>query len=264
MAEYIDITLDISEEEFSGVQVKCIAADLEISRSEDKFAHIICRNVPEGSFAIAENGKLVAEVKRPKVTDMIFKNHFQASSCRISLPEKQYDSFTADIAMGNSSICDVGCDSAEINSGSGNLNISRAAALKDMRINSGAGQVIMDNTECGELKIKTGAGNITVNDVNIRNAANIEGGTGEITIDRLESGMLRIRSGTGNIRAKGTASGLDIQGGIGNTRFEGSVSGDIDIRGGIGNIDLVLDEKSRSEHRLKTTHGIGKVNIEYI
>ena len=228
MAGLTDISVDIPEKEITSVKIICRLSNLEVDRSDDDTAHIVCRNVPEDSCVQAADGILNVEVKRPSLGNIIFKDPFKSTSCRVSLPEKLYDSFSAEISTGNGQISDIGCDSAEIISGSGNISIDNVKALKSFRIESGAGN---------------------------------------IDIDRLESGPLKIRSGAGNVKVRGTTGGLDIQGGTGNIDHEGSVNGDIDIKGGVGNIDVRLHdspELHNGKYKLKTANGIGKVNIEYI
>ena len=226
MANMTDLNVDIPEKEFSDIEVLCSAANLEITVSDDDTAHIIARNIPEGSYAAAENGKLTVEIKRPAITEMIITNPFRSRSCRLSLPAKVYDTLLIKTGVGNGIINGIQCSSAEIYSGSGNISIDSTAAFKELRI---------------------------------------ESGTGNLSIDKLQCGRLSVKSGTGNVSVRSSISGgLDIKGGTGNITYEGSVNGDIDIKGGIGNTDLALNSECRDKHKVNASHGIGKINIRYI
>jgi DUF4097 and DUF4098 domain-containing protein YvlB len=226
MANYTDLNVDIPEKEFSDIEVLCSAANLEITLSDDDTAHIIARNIPEGSYAAAENGKLTVDIKRPAIKEMIINIPFHPRSCRLSLPAKLYDTILIKTGVGNSTINGIQCNSAEIYSGSGNISIDNSASFKELRI---------------------------------------ESGTGNISIDKLQVGRLSVKSGTGNVSVRNSVSGgLDIKGGTGNITYEGSVNGDIDIKGGIGNIDLALNSECRDKHKVNAAHGIGKINIRYI
>lgn len=225
MANTIDLNADIPEKEFTDIELICRAADLEVTRSDDDTAHISFRNVPEGSFAKAENNKLIIDIRKPSVTEMIFHNPLRSRSCRVSLPEKLYGSLIIKTGLGNGSISGVQCSTAGICSGVGNTSLNNFRALKELRIESGTGNVNADSLECGSLSIK---------------------------------------SGTGTVKVKGVAGSVDIKGGTGNISYEGSVNGDIGVKGGVGDIDLVLDKECSDRGRVNTAHGIGKVNIIYV
>jgi len=225
MANTIDLNIDIPEKEFTDIELICRAADLEVTRSDDDTAHISFRSVPEGSFAKAENNKLIIDIRKPSVTEIIFHNPVRSRSCRVSLPEKLYGSLIIKTGLGNGSISGVQCSTAEIYSGVGNTSLNNFRALKELRI---------------------------------------ESGTGNVKIDALECGSLNIKSGTGTVEVRGVSGGMDIKGGTGNISYEGSVNGDIDVKGGVGNIDLVLDKECSGKYKVNTAHGIGKVNISYV
>lgn len=224
-----DIIKEFSQQEFSAVYITCAAADLMVCESSDDRAHIECRNVPEGSEVEALGDILRIKIKKSPVLELIFRDPFHSASCKVALPRKLYESFNADVGLGNAIIGGLSCESAYIRSGSCNLKIEDMKVMKMTRLESGVGNVSITN---------------------------------------LESGPLEIRSGVGNVNAVNTiTAGLDIQGGTGNILFDGTVQGNISVKGGVGDIDLKLHEDP-SEHNgkysLKTAHGIGKVNIEYI
>lgn len=228
MSTFINITKDIPEEEIKAVYITCSCANLTVKESSEKFAHIECKNVPEGSAAEISEGVLRIKIKKPSFKEMIFHSPLNSASCELSLPAKLYDTFDADIGMGNANIISTQCGSANIRSGHSNLSIDKMKVQKMTRIESGLGNVDIDGLECGPLEI---------------------------------------RSGVGNVKAvNSTAAGLDVQGGTGNIKFEGTVNGNIDVKGGVGDIKLKLfgdPSLYGGKYSLKTSHGIGKVAIEY-
>lgn len=228
MGTYINITRDIPEEEVQAVYITCTCANLTVKESEDKFAHIECRNVPEGSAVEVGDGVLRVKLKKLSFTEMIFNSPIRGSTCIISLPPKLYSTFDADIGKGNAEVTSLQCDSADISSGYSNLDIKNMKVQKMVRIESGVGNVSIEGLKSGPLEIRSGVGNVTVKD--------------------------------------STAGGLDIQGGTGTIKFDGEVNGNIDVRGGVGDIKLLLHGDPSvygGKYSLKTTHGIGKVTIEY-
>ena len=220
-----DIFMEIPSEEFTSVNITCSVSDLTVYRSEDDMAHIECKNVPDGSSADVQSGILRVRIKEHDFLDMIFRDPFNSPMCRIGLPQKVYDAFSADIGVGNGRISDIDCVNA---------------------------------------RIKTGTGNVRMDNVRVTKMTLLESGVGNITMDKLESSVLELKSGTGDIAVRGTLCCLDIQGGIGNIRFEGKANGDISVKGGIGNIDIKLHGKQDSDRKLRTDHGLGKINIEYV
>ena len=235
MSATIDIIKTIPANEFTAVSISCSAANLTVCESPDDLVHIECKNVPDGSFAEIRSGVLRVKIKDPDILDKVFNNLFTETVCKISLPAKLSDSFNCEDKI-----------------------------YDDFSLDIGVGNSSISGFSCARASFKTGAGNCHITDVHTEKLTKLECGVGNVTVDNFDSGSLEIRSGTGNVTIKGSLCGLDIQGGIGNIRFEGRVNGDIDVRGGIGNIDLKLYDRHEGEHKLRTEHGIGRVNVEYV
>ena len=235
MSASIDIIKSFTADEFTSVNISVSTANLTVCESSDDLAHIECRNVPSGSYAEISSGVLRVKIKEPDIIDKLVNNLFTETTCKISLPSKLSDSFDTDDKIYDSFIADIGV---------GNATIKGVA--------------------CVNAAIRTGAGNSHIENVTAEKATRLECGVGNAVIEGFASGDLDIKSGTGNIDIRGNVCGLGIQGGIGNIRFEGRVDGDIDVKGGIGNIDLKLHDRHEGEYKLRTEHGIGRVNVEYV
>lgn len=246
MSRSVDISKDFPADGIASVKIECSLGDLTVCKSPDDEAHVRCLNVPEGSSAELNGSALSLQVKRPGVLKTVFKSPLSNVSCTIALPDKLYDSFTAETGMGNSRIADVSCKTASVETGMGNIIIEGFKPAEDFKLEIGTGNVTADIPDCGKLEVSSGKGNTSLNCC---------------------AKELTVKGGTGNIELSGTVNGeMILKGGIGNISFEGTVNGDLTVSGGIGNISLRLreDPENPERHNVKTSHGIGKLNIEYL
>ena len=246
MSKAVDLSVDFSASEISSVHISCSLGDLIVCPSPDDDAHVRCLNVPEGSFAEAADGTLTLEVKKPSVLKTVFKNPFTNTSCTVALPDKLYDSLWAETGVGNSRMTEISCREARIETGLGNIVIEGFKPLETLKLETGSGNVSAELPQCGKAEISTGRGNTTISCC---------------------AAGLTVHGGTGNIELTGTVNGeMVLKGGIGNMSFDGTVNGDMTVSGGIGNISLRLHEapENSEKHNVKTSNGIGRVNIEYV
>ena len=246
MSNTVDLSFGFPAEGISAVHISSCIGDLTVIPSDDAEAHVSCRSVPEGSFAELRGSTLYVEIRRAGVLSAVFKNPFRNASCTVALPDKLYDSFTAEAGMGNSRIAAVSCREAHIETGMGNITIEGFRPAESLRLESGTGNVTAELPQCGKTVVSAGKGNIQLSCC---------------------AAGLTVSGGTGDISLSGTVNGeMVLKGGVGNISFDGTVNGDLSVKGGIGNVDLRLheDPDSAEKHSVKTSHGIGKVNIEYV
>jgi DUF4097 and DUF4098 domain-containing protein YvlB len=246
MSHTIDFSNDFSASEISSVFINSAVCELTVCPSKDNAAHVKCKNVPNGSFAEVTDSTLHIEVKKQSMLKSVFKNPLKNPTCTVALPKKTFDTFTVKAGVGNKKISDVTCREAFVDSGVGNTVIEGLRPQEALKLKSGSGNVKADIPQCGKAEISTGTGNTSVNCC----------ATG-----------LNVKGGTGNINISGTVNGdIVLKGGVGTLTFDGTANGDLTASSGVGNINLLLheDPANAEKHNIKTSHGIGKVIVEYV
>lgn len=193
-----------SPEEFTSLKITCSFVNMNITCGDNKEAHLVCSNVPDGSFAEIQEGVLVIEMKEKNLLDKLKQISVFDVWCRLELPEKMLESFTETAGAGNSTLEGISCAQAAIRSGAGNIVINGMTVKEGMQLETGAGNSDITDIKGGSLKTKTGAGNVSV--------------AGELD-------SLAVKTGTGNMT------------------FDGSVYGEVQVEGGIGNVTLTLHNK---------------------
>jgi len=227
MSHTIDFSNDFSASEISSVFINSAVCELTVCPSKDNAAHVKCKNVPNGSFAEVTDSTLHIEVKKQSMLKSVIKNPLKNPTCTVALPKKTFDTFT-------------------VKAGVGNTVIEGFRPQEALKLKSGSGNVKADIPQCGKAEISTGTGNTSVNCC----------ATG-----------LNVKGGTGNINISGTVNGdIVLKGGVGTLTFDGTANGDLTASSGVGNINLLLheDPANAEKHNIKTSHGIGKVIVEYV
>ena len=203
----ISFEKDLLPEEFTSLELTSSFVNVTVTCGESKTAHLVCNNVPEGSFAEIQEGVLVIEMNEKGLLDKLKQMAVVDAKCRLELPEKMLESFT------------------EI---------------------TGAGNSILEGICCANAKIRSGAGNIVINGMTVKESISLETGAGNMDITEIKGGSLRSKAGAGNVSVAGELEALTVKTGTGNVNFEGNVYGEIKVEGGIGNTTLTLHSKPES------------------
>jgi hypothetical protein len=143
---------------------------------------------------------------------------------------------------------------------------------EDIKLDTGAGNVVIDGAQTGYLLLSAGAGNITGTNI-IAEKVKVDGGVGNVNLENVSFNDSDFDCGVGNLTVEGSLQGKNkFDCGVGDVNLDltGEL-GDYDIKvdAGVGNIRL-NGEKISNEYRTNNSSpnsididgGVGNVTIE--
>ena len=143
----------------------------------------------------------------------------------------------------------------------------------NIKLNSGAGKITIENLNTNNLYLKIGAGKVDINSLNVSNNTEITGGVGSFYLREGNLSNLNLDCGVGKIDITARLEGENqIEGGIGTLKI--NLLGDkesykIDAEKGLGSLTINDDKiKERStygegENFIKIKSGIGSTKIYF-
>ncbi|MGI6423131.1 MAG: DUF4097 family beta strand repeat-containing protein [Candidatus Dojkabacteria bacterium] len=142
--------------------------------------------------------------------------------------------------------------------------------LDSIRIDTGAGKMLIEELNCKNATINLGAGGLEVNKIDVTNEIKISGGIGKITIHHGSLNNLEADLGVGKLSAILSLTGKNnINTGIGGLDLElldSSTNYTFNIEKGIGDIELNEDSIQTGAygnglHTVDISGGIGEIEI---
>lgn len=119
--------------------------------------------------------------------------------------------------------------------------IPETIKLKELVLDTGAGEIKIENIQADQLELDQGAGILKI--INSKfNKTDIDGGAGKIAVISSE------------------LNNLDLDCGAGKVELQGNVTGDSKISAGIGQIDISLLGEEE-EYQITAEKGIGSIKI---
>lgn len=130
-----------------------------------------------------------------------------------------------------------------------------------VKIEGGAGKILIDSLVCNELNFKIGAGSVVLTNLNVTSKAEIVGGVGSFDINNAKINTFDIVLGAGSANVTAKICNGKIQSGIGDLvlNLKGDMS-DYTIRSEAGIGDILVDNE-RIEGTATTGDGDNVINI---
>jgi DUF4097 and DUF4098 domain-containing protein YvlB len=129
------------------------------------------------------------------------------------------------------------------------ISIPSGAALN---LRSGSGDIKI--SQVGRFLVaSSGSGNITASGG--KGTADVQTGSGDITLEQEGSGDVKARTGSGNIHIRGLNGSLAARAGSGNIDAEGRLTGPANLSSGSGNVKLHLGSDARFNLEASTGSG---------
>lgn len=143
----------------------------------------------------------------------------------------------------------------------------------DVKLDSGAGNVVINRLQTDSLTINCGAGSVSGSDM-VAEDANIDCGVGNVTMTDVSLKDADINGGVGNLKLIGDLFGdSEVGCGVGEVDLELSGSEedyDLNIDAGLGSVRVNGEKISKSfrnrndaDNSLKVSGGVGSVNIDF-
>lgn len=115
--------------------------------------------------------------------------------------------------------------------------------LDSVSIETGAGEVVIEELNCRNARVHLGAGRVDINEINVANEIKLSGGVGEVTIH------------------EGRFNNLDADLGVGTFNAVLSLTGRNKINAGVGEVDLELLDDSEN-YTFNIEKGIGDIKLK--
>lgn len=124
------------------------------------------------------------------------------------------------------------------------ITVPSNTTLKELSINTGAGQFIIDSINAKEFELDHGAGLLKIANSTFYKA-DIDGGAGEIRIQNT------------------TISNLELDSGVGEVDVEADITNNSEISCGVGEVNITL-LGNEEDYSIRTEKGIGSIKINNI
>lgn len=202
--------------------------DIDIEGGKVKVDGVYLKNERTIHFTNSEsNSKFIADIYKGKV-------QLQAGS-EIDLQVKIYEKTENDVSLffkdGKLLGKTRSGDPYAIGSLTGTIS-----QVEEIDIDSGAGNITIENMENKSVLLDTGAGNVKLLKCSISNI-NIDTGAGNIFLEDIISQNIKLDSGAGNIEISGVrADDINCDSGVGNISAYSSSAKTVEFDTGIGNI----------------------------
>lgn len=151
--------------------------------------------------------------------------NFKQDNTNLQIKEKSYNWFS------------------KSNNGELILYIPENIEFDKVKINTGAGKIIIDNITTKNLSFELGAGEAKVKSLNVLNDADIEGGAGKMDV------------------LSGTINNLDFDMGVGEVNLAIKLTGKSKIDAGVGNLNIDINGR-KDDYEIKTSKGLGSIKID--
>ena len=155
------------------------------------------------------------------------------SSITIYLPEDvELEETDIQVGAGIVDVTGLIAKNVEFNFGAGNVNMQNITVKNNAKIECGAGQVIIKNSELANANIEAGVGKLVYSG-DLTGNTQIDCGVGDVELELTgdaEKYAIHTEKGIGDIKINDSS--------VANDSTIGNGENKIDIEGGIGNVDI--------------------------
>ena len=262
--QYEAVTKDITED-FENIDISIGDQNLQISKSDNNKAYLICGENDKVRFNVSVSGKTLKIEERSDNRVMNFDGLFAIDdfTSELYLPEDEYQNLKVHIGSGDVKMEDAfAFRDVNVTRGSGNGYISRVKAeeinaklgsgqlwlsesrCKSAEINVGSGDISVENLECSrDFFAKSSSGKLFLTDVLASASLEAATGSGDIFLKRCDSLGMNFKTGSGDVTGSvKTAKSFDAKAGSGDVKVPSDGNGgNCVIRTGSGDIDIVVE-----------------------
>ena len=217
-------------EEFSKMKLDISASNLTI-KLEGSSYKVETYQIPKNTKIESKDG--ILEIKNNK------KLNKSDSKSRITiyLPEDvELEETDIQVGAGIVDITGLIAKNGEFNFGAGNVNMQNISVKNNAKIECGAGQVIIKDSELANADIETGVGKLVYSG-DLTGNAQIDCGVGDVELELTgdaEKYAIHTEKGIGDIKINDSSIADDSTTGNGENK--------IDIEGGVGSIDIRMSK----------------------
>ena len=181
----IDVADAIDGGKTERVDISVTSGTVYVGRSDDGQVHIEGK-IPKDYVLNEKNGTLKVELRTSFGFSFdwqdLFDWKYNEIDAKIYLPDTKFESFEISGGAGEITIDDLNCVKAHIKTGAGEVRMNNINCEKVLKVDTGAGDVKVDNSVAGGIDFDTGAGEVEYNG-EVNGDIDIDTGVGECTIN---------------------------------------------------------------------------------
>lgn len=213
-------------EEFSKMKLDISASNLTIKLEGNSYK-VETYQIPKNTKIESKDG--ILEIKSNKKLN----KSDSKSSITIYLPEDvELEETDIQVGAGIVDVTGLIAKNVEFNFGAGNVNMQNITVKNNAKIECGAGQVIIKNSELANANIEAGVGKLVYSG-DLTGNTQIDCGVGDVELELTgdaEKYAIHTEKGIGDIKINDSS--------VANDSTIGNGENKIDIEGGIGNVDI--------------------------
>lgn len=161
--------------------------------------------------------------------------------------------------FGEVTLEDANTGQLEVESGSGQLQLTNVQSSAKARLESEFGEIDWRTGSAAELTMKAGSGRVQLSDLAVEGGLEVESTFGEIRLTGVDAQGYRLTSGSGQITADLVRGKVIVQSRQNDVRITGGQDATLDLESGTGQI-VYRGSFGAGPHRLETN--FGNVQIE--
>ena len=217
-------------EEFSKMKLDISASNLTIKLEGNSYK-VETYQIPKNTKIESKDG--ILEIKSNKKLN----KSDSKSSITIYLPEDvELEETDIQVGAGIVDVTGLIAKNVEFNFGAGNVNMQNITVKNNAKIECGAGQVIIKNSELANANIEAGVGKLVYSG-DLTGNTQIDCGVGDVELELTgdaEKYSIHTEKGIGDIKINDSSVANDSTIGKGENK--------INIEGGVGNVDIKMSK----------------------
>lgn len=231
-------TYEISEK-FSDIKVNTDTADILFAASSDHTSRVVChegKNVKHS--ARVQDGTLTVSAADDRKWYEHIGFSFHSPTVTVYLPKTEYASLVIEESTGDITLPkDFTFDSVDLRLSTGHVDCLASSAGR-VRIETGTGDIRLQNLSAGELDLTVSTGSVDVQSVSCEGNVGICVSTGDARLTGISCNSIHSGGSTGSITLKNvvTEETISIERSTGDVRLEGCDAGELEIHTDTGNV----------------------------
>lgn len=195
---------------FTDITVKTQTADLRFVPWEEEYCKVVCHEEEKVKHTVTVQKKtLVIDVTDTREWYDHIGMSFEDAELTVYLPKKEYDALEIEGDTGDVELPeDFTFEKGEVKTDTGKITW-KATVINSLVIETDTGEVKVDTDTFEQLEIKTSTGDVSVDSVAVAYLISVETGTGEILLNNIKCRILSAETNTGEICIKDTVAGLN-------------------------------------------------------
>ena len=250
----------IIPEEFSGIDIHTLEADIRFLPSSDDSCQVVCSEQEKVQHTVlVDNGTLqiLARDERKWIDHISFFS--LPHSVEIYLPKDSYDSLTILASTGDISVpASFSFAKATVTTSTGDIDFASSVSGL-LELSAGTGDISLSGIQAGDISLSVSTGKIQAESVSCQNAFHAYVSTGKAFLKDLSCKELHSSGNTGNLTLQDVLAEIrfELKRSTGDIRFENCDAAEILVQTSTGDVTGTL----RSDKVFLTKTSTGRIRV---